>query len=135
MANEFKLTVLTPEKSVLDESVTYLQAPGLEGYFGVLANHAPLIAALMPGKFTVRKAGGTEEIYALSGGFLEVSDNTAVVLADALEPRFEIDRARAEAAEKRARDRLNGSSSEAKIDRARAEAALKRAINRASISR
>lgn len=135
MANEFKLTVLTPEKSVLDESVTYVQAPGLEGYFGVLANHAPLIAALQPGKFTVRNAAGAEKLYALSGGFLEVSDNAAVVLADALERDAEIDGGRAAEAEKRARERLEKAAHDGRIDRARAEAALKRAINRISVKR
>jgi len=132
MATPFHLSVLTPERSVLEEDVSYIQAPGMLGYLGVLAHHAPLISALVPGKLTVREASGTEVEYALAGGFLEVSDNQAVILADAMERREEIDVDRARSAEKRARDRLANRSPQ--IDQARAEAALKRSINRIKVA-
>jgi F-type H+-transporting ATPase subunit epsilon len=51
---------------------------------GVLAHHAGLVTALMPGTLTVRKAGGTEEKLTVTGGFFEVSDNSATVLADSV---------------------------------------------------
>lgn len=132
MATPFHLSVLTPERSVLEEDVTYIQAPGMLGYLGVLAHHAPLISALVPGKLTVREPSGTEVEYALAGGFLEVSDNQAVILADAMERREEIDLDRARSAEKRARERLAQRS--AQVDEARAEAALKRSINRLKVA-
>ena len=134
MASTFHLSVLTPEKSVLEQDVAYIQAPGIAGYLGVLAHHAPLIAALAPGKLTVREPSGSEMTYALSGGFLEVSDNKAVILADSLEPSLEIDVARARESEKRARERMAKAALDDQVDVARAEASLHRAINRIRLS-
>ena len=85
MAATFHLSVLTPEKTLFEGTVEYVQVPGTEGYFGVLANHAALVSGLADGTLTVRKAGGGEERWRVSGGFFEVSQNDATVLADAIE--------------------------------------------------
>lgn len=132
MAELFHLSVLTPEASVLEADVVSVVAPGSEGYLGILAHHAPLITALVPGKLSVKDAEGRENVYALSGGFLEVSDNKAVILADALESPGDIDVARARKCKERAQARLKDMSG--KIDTARAEAALRRAQNRIRIA-
>ena len=124
----FRLTVLTQEKTTVDETVSSVTAPGTEGYLGILRDHAPLVTQLMPGKLTVKDLAGNETVYAVSGGFLEVSHNTVTLLADSIERGAEIDLARAEAAEKRARERLAGKDTGIDIDRA--EIALKRALNR-----
>jgi F-type H+-transporting ATPase subunit epsilon len=84
MAAEFQLAILTPERTVFEGPVEYVQVPGTEGYLGVLANHAALVTALAEGTMTVRKSGGTEERWQVAGGFFEVSENQATVLADAL---------------------------------------------------
>jgi len=83
MASEFQLSILTPEQSVFEGPVEYVQVPGTEGYLGVLANHAALVTALAEGTLTLRKPGGAEEQVRVSGGFFEVSENRATVLADA----------------------------------------------------
>jgi len=82
MAAEFQLSILTPERSVFEGAVEYVHVPGREGYLGVLAHHAALVTALATGTLTVRRAGGAEEKLAVSGGFFEVSNNRATVLAD-----------------------------------------------------
>ncbi|MBM3286676.1 MAG: F0F1 ATP synthase subunit epsilon [Candidatus Eisenbacteria bacterium] len=128
MPELFRLSVLTPVRSVFDAEVISIVAPGSEGYLGVLAHHAPLITALAPGRLTVKVPDEDDLVFCVSGGFLEVSDNRAVVLADALELPEEIDLARAKGARDRARERLRDTSG--KIDQARAEAALRRALNR-----
>jgi F-type H+-transporting ATPase subunit epsilon len=87
MATPFELSILTPEKSVFEGQVEYVQVPGTEGYLGVLAHHAALVTALMPGTLTVRRAGGGEERWQVTGGFFEVSNNQATVLADGVEGR------------------------------------------------
>jgi F-type H+-transporting ATPase subunit epsilon len=125
--NGFRLTVLTEEKAVIDETIRSLIAPGTEGYLGVWRNHAPLVTGLMPGRLTVIRED-TPQDYAVAGGFLEIRANVATVLADALEPVGDIDVARAEAAAGRARERLQSRGPD--IDVERAEAALKRALNR-----
>lgn len=84
MAATFRLSILTPERSVFDGAVEYLEAPGTEGYFGVLAHHAPLVSGLASGTLKVRHAGGQEDRWQVSGGFFEVSDNRATVLADTI---------------------------------------------------
>ena len=84
MASTFHLSILTPEKSVFSGDVEYLQVPGSEGYLGVLAHHAALVTALAAGDLTVRRANGSEEKVAVSGGFFEVSNNRATVLADSV---------------------------------------------------
>ena len=82
MASEFHLSVLTPERTVFEGAVEYLQVPGSQGSMGVLAHHAPLVTALSSGELTLRRAGGGEERMLVSGGFFEVSSNRATVLAD-----------------------------------------------------
>ena len=132
MPESFELTVLTPARAVLEEPVESIVAPGSEGYLGVLAHHAPLLTALVPGKLTVKSARESVRIYALSGGFLEVSDNHAVILADALEDPAAIDLARAQRAAERARSRLKETPGKWDVDRA--EAALRRALNRIKVA-
>lgn len=83
MAKQFRLQVYTQEKKVVDEMVTSVKALGTDGYFGVLADHAPLISALGEGDLTITGTGGTRTL-ALTGGFMEVVNNTATVLADSL---------------------------------------------------
>jgi F-type H+-transporting ATPase subunit epsilon len=131
MAETFHLSVLTPERSVIETEVVSIVAPGAEGYLGVLAHHAPLITPLIPGKLTVKEPDLDAAIYAVSGGFLEVSGNKAVILADSIEKAEEIDVERARRARERAEERLR--KHDAMIDEARAEAALGRAINRIRI--
>ena len=86
MAATFKLSILTPEKAVYEGDVQYVEAPGTEGYFGVLAHHAAMVTALASGTLTLRAASGAEEKWQVAGGFFEVSNNAATVLADAVEP-------------------------------------------------
>lgn len=84
MSGTFQLSVLTPEKSVFEGAVEYVEAPGTEGYFGVLANHAALVSGLASGTLKVRDAAGELKTWQVSGGFFEVSHNRATVLADSV---------------------------------------------------
>lgn len=124
----FKLSIVSPEKVLYEDTVESIVVPGSEGYLGVMSQHAPLITSLKPGKLEIRDSNNKEIIAAISGGFLEVSDNVATILADAVELASEIDLERAESAMKRALDRINMNPSE--IDLPRARAALERARNR-----
>jgi len=85
MATPFQLSILTPERSVFEGVVDYVEVPGTEGYLGVLAHHAALVTGLATGTLTVRRHEGGEERWRVTGGFFEVSDNQATVLADAVE--------------------------------------------------
>ena len=133
---EFTFRLVTPQKLLFEGPALSVQAPGSEGYLGILANHAPLITALRPGKLEVKDPKGVVTTYAVSGGFLEVSANRASVLADSAEPATAIDRERAAAAMKRAEDRMRGGTTPGAdaIDRDRAMRALERAKNRLAVA-
>lgn len=130
----FKLSVVTPEKVVLEREVRSIVAPGSEGYLGVLTDHAPLITALVPGNLTVVEQDHKKAEYCIAGGFLEVSGNIATVLADSIENPADIDIDRARDSERRARERLTRRN-DPQIDTARAEASLARSLNRQKSAR
>ena len=83
---EFTFRLVTPQKIVFEGPVVSIQAPGSEGYLGVLAHHAPLITTLKEGRLEMRDPAGRVVSWRVTGGFLEVSNNRASVLADAAEP-------------------------------------------------
>ena len=124
----FKLSIVSPERVLYEDEVESLVAPGIDGYLGILSNHAPLITSLVAGKIEIRDAHKKEKMAAISQGFLEVSSNTATILADAVEFVEEIDISRAEEALARAEKRLNMDPGE--IDLPRARNAMIRAKNR-----
>ncbi len=127
----FILSIVTPEHILFEEEVESIVVPGALGYLGVLANHAPLITPIEPGRLTIQKSASTEINLAISGGFLEVSNNKATVLADAVEYADEIDIERAKASLKRAKQRIV--EREEGLDFERAVAGIKRAENRLKI--
>jgi F-type H+-transporting ATPase subunit epsilon len=124
----FTLEVITPERTVLSTQAVAVSAPGIEGGFQVLFEHAPLLSALDTGRVIVRSADGTQQVFATSGGFLEVRDNKVLLLLESAERPEEIDVNRAEAARDRAKQRLAHHTPD--VDAVRAEAALHRALNR-----
>lgn len=129
----FKLEVITPDRVVLsDAQIVSVVAPGVEGYLGVLANHAPLMTELTIGALDLRRADGTFDSMAINDGFMEVHENTVTVLTDTAELRSEIDIERAEQALKRAEERIASPTPDVDLDRARV--ALMRAINRLRVA-
>jgi F-type H+-transporting ATPase subunit epsilon len=132
MAETFELELATPERLMLREEVTELQIPARNGFIGVLPKHAPLLSELATG-FVVYVAGGRRHYMALNGGFVEVLPDKVRVLADTAEKAEEIDVKRAEAAMRRAQDRLAHPSRG--IDIARALSALERAQARIEAAR
>lgn len=129
----FALSVVTLEKLIYEGEVRAIIAPGGDGYLELLTNHAPIITSLIPGKLTIVPPEGNRLIYAVSGGFLEMSHNSASVLADALEHPEDIDIARAEESLAKAQKMIEEKSFD--IDLPRAKEALKRAENRIKIYR
>lgn len=126
-----QLEVVTPGKIVLKDEVDFIVAPGSLGELGILPDHAPIITSLEIGVAKIKKAN-QETLMAISGGFLEVKNNKATILADTAETAEEIDASRARAARERAEDRINSKKDD--VDMARAEAALKRALTRLKVS-
>ena len=124
------LEIVTPDSRVLSTEAEYVGAPGLEGQFGVMAGHIPFLSALAIGTLHYKADGKTRYVF-LSGGFAEVSDNKVTVLAESAEEAESIDYARAEAARKRAEQRLTQRAEIVNV--IRAEASLQRAMCRLSL--
>lgn len=125
-----RLEIVTAERLVFGEDVNIVIAPGIEGQLGILPHHTPLMTMLMPGELVARK-GSEEFSMFITGGFLEVRPDKVLVLADACERAEEIDQERAEAARKRAEERIKTRAPD--IDMARAEAALQRSLVRLKV--
>jgi len=127
----FDLTVLTLEKPFFNGSVYSVIIPGADGYFQILSNHAPLISLVQPGVVEIEQREGNKEIFAISGGFFEISHNKATLIADAFEKASDIDYQRAVISLENAQARLNSGENQVDIERARL--AVKRAKNRIKI--
>ncbi len=77
-----QLDILTPEQKIYSGDVYGIQLPGIEGSFEILENHAPIVATLGKGKMKVLKDKNTNELYEITGGFVEVLNNKASVLIE-----------------------------------------------------
>lgn len=128
----FHLFLVTPEKTVLDGDVLSIIVPGTYGTFEVLKDHAPIISSLTAGKLIITDTNKQKTLWAVSGGVIEVSNNKATILADAVELASEIDLKRAEKDLKKAQKLIEEDGGE--VDEVRAEKALKRAKNRIKIA-
>ncbi len=132
MADKLKLEMVTPYKQVLSEEVDELVMPGTLGELGILPGHSPLLTTLRVGVFTYRKGSSSYHV-AVNWGYVEVEDDTVIVLAETAEPADQIDKARAEAALGRAEEALKKLDPEDKEYRLM-EAALKRALLRIEVA-
>ena len=88
----FHFDLVSPEKLAFSGEVDQVDVPGLEGDFGVLAGHAPVVAAVRPGILTIA-TGGTHQKIIVLGGLAEVSEKGLTVLADVATSTQELDRA------------------------------------------
>lgn len=115
--------IVSAEKAVFSGLVEQLIAHGSLGDLGVQYGHAPLLTALSPGPVRVRKQGGEEEIYYVSGGYLEVQPNIVTILADVAVRADDVDEAAAETARQQAAQVFTNQSGELDYSRATAQLA------------
>lgn len=124
--------IVSPSGRIFSGEATGVRAPGVEGSFEVLRNHAPMIAAIDIGSLVVTDQSGNTITFATGGGFVEVSNNVVTVLAESAELASKIDVERAQAAEQRAVEALaSATDAETKVKMTKA---LDRARNRARVS-
>src|SRR5215471_8980244 len=131
MAESLKLEVVTPERQLVDEQVAEVTLPGKDGYMGILPGHAALLSELGIGFLTYNMSGRRRQL-AVHGGFLEVLEDHARVLADAAERAEEIDIERARQALRRAQEQTINSA--VGIDPGIALEALQRAQTRIAVA-
>ena len=87
----FHFDLVSPEKLAFSGEVDQVDVPGVEGDFGVLAGHAPVVAAIRPGILVVM-SGGTQQKIIVLGGLAEVSEKGLTVLADVATSLKEVDK-------------------------------------------
>jgi F-type H+-transporting ATPase subunit epsilon len=80
---DYRLQIVTSQKTVFDEKVTATTLPGEQGFFGVLAHHAPIVAVLKNGPVDIRQGNNTRRV-TITGGFFEFEHNNGTLLADEL---------------------------------------------------
>jgi F-type H+-transporting ATPase subunit epsilon len=135
LPDAIELIIVTPVRELLRESVVEVQLPGADGYLGVLPGAAPLITELGIGELTFHSQGGgaASDPIAIIRGFAEVLPDRVTVLAETAELASEIDISRAEAALKRAQDRMASGAPD--LDWDRVSVALERALIRIQVAR
>jgi F-type H+-transporting ATPase subunit epsilon len=128
----FQFEIVTPTRTLDKGQVNYVRCPGMDGSFGVMANHLEGIIALSIGEIKVT-IDGKEEYLATSGGYIEITDEKMQLLVESVEGSDEIDTDRAKRSLERAQVRKEKHSLE--IDGARVELSLYRALNRLRVAR
>jgi F-type H+-transporting ATPase subunit epsilon len=128
-----RLEILTIERKLYDDHVNMVVAPGIEGMFGVLPNHVPLLTALNFGELQIKKDGDPDLFFAIGGGLIEVLPNHVTVLADSAERADEIDISQAEESRRRAQELLAKRGETKEFEKA--QVALKRSAVRLKIAK
>ena len=131
LPTKITLEIVTPERSLASEEVDEVQLPGSEGYFGVLPGHAPLLATLQVGELWYR-TGQEKHYLAVAFGFAEVLPERVTVLAQIAERPEDIDVPRAEAAKRRAEERI--AKPQVEIDFERARIAMMKSLIRLQVA-
>src|SRR5580704_8500690 len=118
LPTKIQLQIVSADRSLVNETVDEVEIPGFDGYFGVLPGHTPLLTVLQVGELWYRQ--GSEKHYlSIAFGFAEVQPDRVTILAQIAEKAEEIDLARAEAARKRAQERIASPTMEMDFERAR----------------
>jgi len=133
MASEILLSVVAPDKSVVEQHVASAILPGVEGYFGVLAGHEPMIAALKAGLLEYVDRVGNRHFVYVGGGFADVNGQKVTVVADEAQEAREIDLNRAEESLEEARRTLRDDQGDLSKEDAVLE--VERAMNRVRAAR
>jgi F-type H+-transporting ATPase subunit epsilon len=128
----FPFKIVSPDGIVFNGTVRSLRLPGLDGEFGVLARHAPMLAGVQAGVMQVEEENGARVLEAVGDGFLEVDREGVTLLSDFTNRPEDVDVSRAQAALERAQERLRERGPELDVDRA--EAALRRAVARLKVA-
>src|SRR4029453_16922752 len=118
LPQRLQLQIVSADRLLVNETVDEVEIPGSEGYLGILPGHTPLLATLQVGELWYRQ-GQVKHFLLIAFGFVEVPPDRVTILGEIAEPAAEIDLARAEAARKRAEERLSRLTPEMDFERAR----------------
>jgi F-type H+-transporting ATPase subunit epsilon len=132
LPHKLQLLIVSADRSLVNETVDEVEIPGFDGYFGVLPGHTPLLAVLQVGELWYRQ-GAEKHYLSIAFGFAEVQPDRVTILAQIAEKADEIDLARAEAAKKRAEERI-ARATVIDMDAERARVALMKSLIRLQVA-
>jgi F-type H+-transporting ATPase subunit epsilon len=122
MADQIQFELVSPERLLVSQPVEMVVVPGVEGDFGVLPGHAPLVSTVRPGVIAVFEGNKVAQRIFVAGGFAEVTGERCTVLAEQAMPVADIERSAADTEIRQAREDLAEAKDEA--ERARTEARI-----------
>ncbi len=131
MASTMHLDIVSAEEEIFSGVVEFVVARATEGELGIMPRHAPLLARLQPGEVRVRREGGEEQYFFVSGGMIEVQPKAVTILADTAARAKDLDEAAAQEAKRRAEEAIRNRSGEMDYARAQTELAAAAAQLRA----
>ena len=123
MPSTMRCEIVSAEREMFSGKVTMVVATGAVGDLGILPHHTPLLTSLQPGPVRVQLDDGTEELFYVNGGYLEVQPKEVTILADVAERVEEMDEQAAEAARVAAREALEGKNKDMDYSAAAAQLA------------
>lgn len=126
MAMTIHVDIVSAEAEIFSGSAEMVFAPAVMGEVGIAPRHSPLLTPMKAGEVRVKKPGGEEELFYVSGGVLEVQPHVVTILSDTGMRAHDLDEARALEAKQRAESLLAGRSAD--IDYAKAQAELAEAV-------
>ncbi len=131
LPTKLQLQIVSADRMLVSESVDEVEIPGADGYFGVLPGHTPLLALLQVGQLWYRQ-GQDVHYLVIAFGFAEVQPDRVTILAQIAERADEVDVKRAEAAKRRAEERL--ARPQVDMDAERARIALLKSLIRLQVA-
>lgn len=129
---KFYLEILSPGRKFYEGEVDTVIVPGIEGEYGILVDHIPVVIALKDGIIKIKEGAQWREAI-IHGGFIQVEHKSSIIMADSVEWPEEIDINRAQSAKERAEERLRQQLSQ--VEYIRSKAALSRAMARLRITK
>ena len=129
--DNFTLDIITPIQNLDVMEVDYVRCPGIDGSFGIMANHQDGIFNLDVGEIMI-KSKSDKKFFSTSGGFAEINENEVSILVETIELSSDIDISRAESALQRANERK---SNKGTFDSTRLDSSLSRALNRLRVAK
>jgi F-type H+-transporting ATPase subunit epsilon len=132
---DLHLRIVTPDRTIVDRKVAAVSFQGVDGGYGILPNHAPLMTAIaQTGTAEITEVDGKQHELFVSDGFAQMQHNVLTLVCEAGEFAHEIDLARVKAAEQKAREKMAGLDKLSE-DFLRAEAQLRKALAREMLAR
>lgn len=129
----FKLTIITPDKKIVEENCELVSFRTVEGSMGILTHRAPIITALAIAELKIKKRNGNEIFYAVHGGYMDVDGEEATIVTNAAENWEDIDIARARKARQKAEELLKKAQNDQ--EEAKAKAKINRAMLRINLGK